>query len=224
MKTYFLLGLYVIASAFMQPLSAQTLDVSQLLNQSIDAYENSALDTAVYNLELAAMLKPFDKDISSNLKIAKSKVAVDIVEIPGFFLSRWLNNAAGIFLPGIWKYLAILLMIMIAVLMHRKLVKRADDKLASWGLIGALATLLVISAVLGKVRYDQLHNGQYGIVMGNDVQALKQGPDKVSKDVKDISPGVKLEILDQSGTWYKVSAMDKEQGWIPQEGVRKLKV
>ena len=203
---------------------AQSLDVSKLVNESIESYKQSELDTAVYNLELAALLRPYDQEIASNLKVAKGKLAVDIVEIPSFFLSRWLAAASDLFMPGVWKYIAICIMLLIAVLLYQKLVKRTESRTTSWTVLCLLCVLLMVVLILGKARFDRLHEGRYGIIMGNEVTALKQGPDDVSKDVKDISAGVKLEILDSSGAWYKVSAMDKEQGWIPQHAVKIIKV
>jgi len=63
--------------------------------------------------------------------------------------------------------------------------------------------------------------GRYAIADAS-AQALYRGPDQVSEQIKPLVDGVKLEILDQDGDWYKVATLNKEQGWIPKADVRLL--
>ena len=199
---------------------AQTADATKLYNEAIEAYQQDDMGKAVYNLELAKLIKPYDQEIAYNLRLAKSKVAVDVVELNGFFLSEWLHGAAGLLSPGAWKYLTILFLISILLLIYNKLIAGKDGKLYSWAVISLLGLLVVLSLLLGSTRENQLHQGKFAIVMSSETSSLKEGPDEVSEDVKPVSPGVKLEILDQSQDWYKVLAMDKEQGWIEMSAVK----
>ena len=199
---------------------AQETDASKLYNEAIIAYKQDDMGTAVYNLELAQLIKPYDQEIAHNLRLAKAKVAVDVVELDGFFLSEWLHGAAGSLSPGTWKYITILLLIAILFLMYSKLIKDKQGKLFSWATISILGLLVVISVLLGSTRERQLHQGKYAIVMSPESNSLKEGPDEVSEDIKPVSPGVKLEIIDESQDWYKVLAMDKEQGWIEMSAVQ----
>jgi uncharacterized protein YgiM (DUF1202 family) len=59
-------------------------------------------------------------------------------------------------------------------------------------------------------------------VFGED-QSLYEGPDTVSEEVKKLTGGNKVKILDEDGEWYKVSAVDSEQGWIKKQNVKLIK-
>ena len=44
-------------------------------------------------------------------------------------------------------------------------------------------------------------------------------PDNRSDEIENLSAGVKVKILDTIDDWYKVSLVNKEQGWIKVEAV-----
>lgn len=219
-----ILLLILVFCCFTNGFAETPIDITELYNEGSLAIENGDMANAVYNLELAHLLNPYDQEISNNLSIAKSKVAVDIVEIEQFFLSRWIDSAAGLLLPGSWKILTLVLLLLMITILYLRLIKGTSGLHTSYFTLGTLVGLAIITVWFGTHRHNSLYQGKYTVVMSKSVQGLKQGPDEVSKEVKAISDGVKLEILDQSGDWYKVSAMDKEQGWIKKKHVKKISI
>lgn len=220
-----LLMLMIITFVLPGGLAAQVggLDAAELYNSGTKAYEEGDMATAVYDLELAHMLAPYDAEIKHNLRIAKGKVAVDIVEIDGFFLKEWTLAAAHLLSPGLWRYITIALLLAALALLYVRMIVGKRSALSSWLTIGLVCLLAVTAAGLGIAREQVLTGGRYGVVL-TATTALKEGPDPVSADVKEVSAGVKVEVLDKIDGWYKLAAMDREQGWLPIEQVRLLVV
>ncbi len=221
MKTKICISLIILFAAVHSTMSQDDVDAASLYNDAIEAYGGDSIAKAIYNLELAHMLEPYDKDIINNLNVVRAQVKADIIDIDGFFLKEWLDATAGILTPGVWKYLTILLMGGVVWLVYGRLLQKKSSKLFSISTIVSIGVLIGLLFILGSRRESQLHNMKYAIIM-DQVTALKLGPDQVSKDVKEVSAGVKLEILDDYDEWYKVSAMDREQGWILKESVKIL--
>jgi len=72
--------------------------------------------------------------------------------------------------------------------------------------------LVGLAWLAGNSAYTQLHSTDQGIAIA--VTTLRSGADERAESIEDISEGVKVNILDTIGDWYKVSLMNKEQGWI----------
>jgi len=201
----------------------QSIDVTARYNNALEAHDKGDIATAIYELEMAKLAAPHSKAVRHNLNLMKAEVPVDIVEIEPFFLQRWYSGLAGWLSPGVWKYSSILLLILLAVMLYRKLVQQKESTFTSKWVLGGVVGLFMVSVVLGLHRQELLHEGSFAIIM-QPAEQLKEGPDTVSDDVKAVSPGVKLEILDSYEDWYKVAAMDREQGWIKQSAVRRIMV
>ena len=222
-RVYILALTVLTLTSLRAEIHTDSLDAALLYNKGTTAYEQSDMAQAVYNLELAHMLSPYDTEIEHNLRIAKADVAIDIVEIEGFFLKEWIVAMANMLSPGAWSYVTLLLVLVLLALVYRRYLQHKSGGLHSWLSIGLVAVLITATAALGITREQILTSGRYGIVSEDSVQ-LKEGPDQVSTDVKEVGAGVKVEILDRVGDWYKVAAMDREQGWILSEYVMVLAV
>jgi len=213
----------IIAVLLPAVVRGQGIDITTHYNTALTAYESGDMAEAIYHMEMAHLAAPHSEAISNNLSIMKTDVAVDIVEIEPFFLQRWYDGSAALLSPGGWKYLSLALVAIIVILLYRRYVAQIASTLTRSGTIGGLVLLLLISIVLGLRRQSLLTSGIYGIVMDSTPQ-LKEGPDQVSDDVKEVAPGVKLQILDTYDQWYKVATLDREQGWIPQSAVQRIMV
>lgn len=218
MKRLFILLLFVAYQ-----IQAQQVSTTTLYNDAIDAHAKGNIAQAVYNLELASLIRPYDSDIQHNLEIVKRDVPADIIEIEEFFILRWIKGVANLLSPLGWKILVFVTLAVFLGLLYLRWIKKHQKWYTSIWFLAILLIAAIKFIVFGNTRQDTLHGGKYAIIM-EQVDQLKEGPDQVSKDVKLVSPGVKLHILDQSGDWYEVAAMDREQGWIPKKAVKVLSV
>jgi len=199
------------------------LSADSLYNLGNAAYSNKQYDQAILYYEKAKLLDPFSEDISVNLQLANEQLSTDIIELDPFFLATWWKSLNGLLLPGGWKIISILVLFGIVIGFYFHFFKnKPEGRSLFYVILGVLVTLFIITIVAGQGRANQIFNSPYVIVFGDD-QALFLGPDLVSEEVKQITGGNKLKILDEDGEWYKVSAMDSEQGWIKKENVKLIK-
>ena len=194
-----------------------------LYNLGNVAFNQEQYDEAIFYYEKAKLLEPLAEDISINLQLANEKLSTDIIELEPFFIARWWNKFTDLMLPGSWKLTSILLLLGAIVLLYlnyiRNKIKRQFYFLT---MIGLILMLFLISVFAGMTRSNHIFNSPIAIVFGGD-QPLYVGPDTVSEEVKTLTGGNKLKILDEDGDWYKVSAMDNEQGWIKKHNVKLIK-
>lgn len=196
------------------------LSPDSLYNLGNQSFNEKRYDEAIYNYEKARLLDPGSDDIKVNLRLANEKLSTDIIELEPFFLARWWNSFSELLLPGGWKMFSVIILAMTIVLLYLYFFKsKPGNKNLFYLLMGSLVFTFLLSVLAGNKRYNTIFNSPYVIVFGSELQ-LHEGPDAVSDEVKQLTGGNKLRILDEDGEWYKVSAMDNEQGWIKKQNVR----
>ncbi len=221
--SFIVFGLLIFGAIESHGQNEMNLSADSLYNLGNLAYGNEQFDDAIFHYEKAKLLDPGANDISTNLQLANERLSTDIIEIEPFFLATWWNSLCGIMLPGGWKIVSVLSLIGLLLLFYLYFFKnKPDKKNMFYGILGALLIFFLVTILAGNTRANQIFNSPYAIVFGGE-QSLYLGPDLVSEKVKQITGGNKLKILDEDGEWYKVSAMDSEQGWIKKENVKHLK-
>ncbi|MDF1698135.1 MAG: SH3 domain-containing protein [Saprospiraceae bacterium] len=194
-----------------------------LFNLGNKAYASEEYDQAIYFYEKARLLEPNSKDIAINLQLASENLTTDIIRIEPFFLSSWWSTLSNMMLPGSWKMVSLVLMISLLTLVYfYSFKKMAISRNTFYGLVATLLVCVILSILAGNSRYNRIFNSPIAIVFG-DEQSLYMGPDQVSEKIKVITGGDRLRILDEVDSWYKVSAMDSEQGWILKSNVKQIK-
>lgn len=205
-------------------LNAQAIySADSLYNLGNASFAQEKYDEAIYNFERAKLLDPNGEDIAINLQLANEKLSTDIIDLEPFFLAQWWNSVCNLMLPGNWKLLSICIVIALLVIVFIHLFKSRINDFAFKALVCTLIVLFLVSVFAGTHRYNKIFKSPYAIVFGED-QSLFLGPDIVSEKIKEVTGGDKLKILDASGGWYKVSALDSEQGWIKKENVQLLRL
>lgn len=173
---------------------------------------------AILNYERALRLKPSDKSIQQNLEVAREEVATPITEIPEFFMVRIWKGLSGLFSPTLWMILQFLLGLgfLYGIYLWR-IVAEEDKKLKGFMLMLFSLAILLLAYLAGRSAHYQDTRKDTAIVITSD--SLRSGPDGRSDEIEPLSSGVKVFILDKIDDWYKVSLVNKEQGWIQAEVV-----
>jgi hypothetical protein len=194
-----------------------------LFNKGNIAFNQEKYDEAIYYYEKAKLLDPRADDIGINLQLANEKLSTDIIHLEPFFLSSWWRKIVNFMLPGNWKLTAIFLLLLLLGLIYFHLFKgKIKSQLVFRTTAGFIFLIFIIAVCAGITRGNHIFNSPIGIVFGK-TQSLFKGPDIVSDKVKTITGGDKIKILDEDGEWFKVSAMDSEQGWIKKQNVKLIK-
>jgi tetratricopeptide (TPR) repeat protein len=175
-------------------------------------YRTNELGPAILHYERALRLSPNDKDIAHNLEVARAKVPGEGADIQGF--KEW-TTALRTFSSDGWGGVGLVLIWLgVAGLVLWQTGKSRTYR--KWGFLAGV-TLLVLSLLpftMAYLRSQTDANHDQAIVV-QEQAVLHSAPDEKSQEVKPISEGAKVQVLDVIGEWYKVQANDGEQGWLP---------
>jgi len=181
-------------------------------------YKNQQLGEAILHFEKALKLNPGDKNIIENLAIAKEAVELEVLQVPTFFVLRMWRGFYGLLSSSAWVILQMLWIIGLLYGLYLWTLSRdASIRVRGLKLIAVLLPLLLLSYFAGR-------SAHYGETAEDDGVVLRSAPlvneplDK-SETLEELTPGVKVEILDQLDAWYKVGLANKAQGWVKKDAV-----
>ncbi len=185
-------------------------------------YRNQQIGKAILFYERTLLLKPNHKDAAFNLGLANQIQKDEIDELPPFFLKAWWQGLHHFFSSTIWSILAILLL-WIAIAGVCFWIIGNDRNRRKQGFIlalsGSLLTLLFFLLASSQAAYEQ-DTGK-AIITQKEV-ALLNAPDATSPTIIAIHEGLKVEILDEIGEWYKLRLPNGEEGWMKKTEVEKI--
>ena len=177
--------------------------------------KNKQLGKAVLNFERVLKISPSDADAAYNLAIVQEQLVDDLDVVGTFFLKKWWQSFYQSLSSTVWSILTLLAVwgsvggLVIWLLGKERNLKKK-------GFIGGLL-LLALSIILFFAARSQGNfevNSQQAIVLETIID-LKNGPDPQSTKLITIHEGLKVDLLDKIGSWYKVKLSNGEQGWLP---------
>ncbi len=175
---------------------------------------------SILNYERAKRLSPEDEDINYNLRLANLKVVDKIEPIPSLFFINWWNSVMNLYSADRWGA-AVVIFIWITALAGSMIFMARKTLFQRLFFFLVLASLLLCALSLSgmMVRASAERNQKAGIVFSQTVP-VKSAPDAQSVDLFILHEGVKVEFLDQVGSWRKIKLADGKVGWILQEAVQ----
>jgi tetratricopeptide (TPR) repeat protein len=185
-------------------------------------YREGKIGPAILNYEKALKLAPQDEDVRHNLKVANRSLLDNLDSLPQFFLSRWWNTLRLGMSATAWSILGLVFLwlgiggLVLWIWGNSRARKKQGFVL---GIVALLLCILPFSLANSRVAYER-HSGG-GILMVEET-ALRSAPDAKSTDILVIHEGLKVELLDEIGEWYKVRLSNGEQGWLPKEVVAEI--
>ena len=166
--------------------------------------------------ERALKLDPSDKDVLTNLEMARTKTIDKIIPQHEFILFTYFRSMTNWFSLRTWTVVALLSFVLTLVLL---LLFWASDSLFVRKVAFSSAVLLLLVCVLSNVcalhqrQFKQTHTS--GIITTPAV-TVKSTPADNGNDLFVLHEGSKVEILDSSlKEWCEVSIADGKIGWIP---------
>ncbi len=176
-------------------------------------FKSGQLGKAILYFEKAYRAKPSDKNIKQNLAIAREEIDSPVIEIPEFFLVRYWKGFSGILSPIFWQILQFIatLAFLYGIYIWRMKDTEAHKLKGFMIMLGALLVMLLFFFA-GQTAQNQLTNRDSAIIM--NTSTLMSAPDARSEEKTTLSEGVKVRIIDGIDDWYKVTLMNKDQGWV----------
>ena len=191
-------------------------------NMGNAAYKQVQLGRAILNYERAARLNPSDEDIAFNLKLANMRLVDKVEAAPEFLVSRWWNNLLNGRASGSWALWA-LTCLWLALLAGAAFLYLRRSIFRRFTFFGGIFLLLASLFCLGSAlrKYDLEQNSRQAIVMASNAY-VKSAPDRQSTDLFIIHEGLKVTVLDETGTWKRVRLGDGKSGWMETREIEEI--
>lgn len=179
-------------------------------NRGLAQLQLSNVGEAILSLERAARWDETE-EVYIHLEMANGLIENEIPEFSDFFLTTWWNSMVESIGVNGFASLGLLVFLLACLLLFlswtgRAVVNRAELKAAILAFLAIVFVLLSVSAQ--KTQQSDVQ----AIVMTKS--ELYEGSDERSPQLRLLSAGVKVRILDRIGEWYKVRLPDKEIGWV----------
>jgi tetratricopeptide (TPR) repeat protein len=204
------------------------LQISEAGYESGEAYYNIGnsyfklgdLGLAIVNYQRALRLMPRDDDVRTNLELANSLTADEIVPLPGFWLVRaidWWVYA----IPRSWLIAIVLASYLLAMgalvtrIMTRSLTTRA------WAFRGAVAAS-VVAVVFGlNLAAMEVGFGRplQAVVLSDEITVQSAPSEDSALQVFTLHEGAMVRIDQQTGEWAEVVLADGKVGWVKKEAL-----
>jgi tetratricopeptide (TPR) repeat protein len=185
-------------------------------------YKLNETGKSILNYERALRISPMFEDARNNLELAQLKVVDNIVQVPTFFVGRWIENLIKLLTSNQW--LIVSLSVFIAFLILAFLFVFASSLSTRKISFYVGVTFFVISLftlVFSGVRKDQLVNHHEAIVM-TGVVTVKSSPDKSGTDLFQLHEGTKVVIKSILGKWTEIKLGNGNIGWVEQENIENI--
>jgi len=185
-------------------------------------YKTNQIGKAILNFERALVVAPSDEDAAYNLALLNEQLSDDLDVIRDFFLTQWWQEFYTTFSSTTWSYLTILSLWLGFAGMSLWLLATTRSR-KKQGFIGGLFFLLVALLLFfaAKSKGSRELHSQQAIVMTKSIELLN-GPDTQSTSLLTIHEGLKVELLDEIGEWWKVKLSNGEQGWLLKENLEEI--
>lgn len=191
-------------------------------NMGNASYKLGHLPEAILFYEKARRLRPDDRDIRFNLKVAQLKTVDKIEIIPEFFLQRWCTSlilvfplyvfAVGGILFVLFGSAALIFYFFSSVYLRKKIAFYISVLLFTVGIL-----LLVLAR--GQERY--FADKKQAIIFSSPV-SLKSSPVKSGKSVSVLHEGTSVTVTEVKQDWVHIRLTDGRVGWVYQTDLRRV--
>ncbi len=186
-------------------------------------YKLDAIGPSIYYYEKALLLNPNDQEIKNNLGFAQNMRLDAIEEIPKTAMTRLHDSIVLTLTPDQWGYLAIamILIFVLGFIIYYILYQATSKRIAF--IVANTALLISILAIfLGYLAHRDQNAKNPAIIYEREVVVTSE-PNQRSEKVFALHEGTKVNVLESLEDWSKIRIADGQIGWMPSEGLKRLK-
>jgi len=185
-------------------------------------YKSGEVGRSILNYERALRLNPTYDDAKVNLEMAQLKVVDNVVQIPPFFIKRWISILMKLLTSNQWFVLSLILLILTlaSVLFFIFGYTLTYRKMSFYAAV-VLLSLTVLTGFFSGVRKYQMTNHTDAIIMSGAVN-VKSSPDKSGTDLFQLHEGTKVRIKSALGNWTEIVLGNGSVGWVEDENIEKI--
>lgn len=185
-------------------------------------YKSGEVGRSILNYERALRLNPTYEDAKVNLEMAQLKVVDNVVQIPPFFIKRWISVLMKLLTSNQWLVLSLVFLILTlaSVLFFIFGYTLTYRKMSFYAAV-VLLSLTVLTGFFSGVRKYQMTNHTDAIIMSGAVN-VKSSPDKSGTDLFQLHEGTKVRIKSALGNWTEIVLGNGSVGWVEDENIEKI--
>ena len=176
-------------------------------------YESDEKVKAILNYERCLKIDPYSSEAQFNLKLALEEIDNDIIEVPEFMLSKVWKRIHTKMGSAVWSFLFLLCFwTAVAALIYWLLGKTRHLKKNAF-IAGICLLLLSIFLYFLSGSQRNWENKKDTAIIMEEIP-LNSAPEIENKSIMNLSPGMKIFILDEIGGWYKIRLRNGQIGWL----------
>ncbi len=185
-------------------------------------YKAGEVGRSILNYERALRLSPNYEDAKVNLELAQTKVVDNIVQVPPFFVKRWIDLLIKLLNVDQW-YIVSLVVFVITLLCFLYFIFGNQLIIRRFAFYGAfiLLVITIISGTFGLIRKSELSNHNEAIIMTGTV-VVKSSPDKSGTDLFQLHEGTKVSIKSKLDEWTEIVVGNGNIGWLETIAIEKI--
>ncbi len=185
-------------------------------------FKSDEIGKSILNYERALRLAPSYADARHNLEFAQTKIVDNIVQIPPFFIKKWLTTLIRLLSPDQWYVISLILLIVtLAGFLHFIFGRSLAFRKISFYLSFVFLALTIVSVTFATIRLNKLVQHNEAIIMTGSV-TVKSSPDKSGTDLFQLHEGTKVEIKSSLDSWIEIEVGNGNVGWIERIKVEKI--
>ncbi len=213
-------GDYKGALEIYERIEKQGLEAFELYyNMGNAHYKLNNVAGAILYYERAKQINPSDEDLLFNLEFAQSKITDRIKSLPdwGFY-----KSFLGLFSTDSWAVVSVVLFFVAlsGLFLFFYLSSVSQKKI---GLSMAIIALILsgLTLLFASQRKSLIDNSEYAIVFQPSV-TVNSTPGDSGTELFVIHEGLRVEVLETSGSYIKIKLADGNVGWVKSDTVKKI--
>ena len=157
-------------------------------------YKMNETGRSILNYERALRIKPNYKAARVNLEMAQQKVVDNVVQVPSFFLMRWMDFLMKLLSSNEWFVISLIsLVVTIAGFMFFIFGYTLSFRKTSFYIAVVFLAFTVVGMFFSGLRKSQLMHQNEAVIMVGSV-SVKSSPDKSGTDLFQLHEGTKVKV------------------------------
>jgi tetratricopeptide (TPR) repeat protein len=180
-------------------------------------YKHGNIPKAILNYERAKLLDPNDDDISFNIELCNQFIVDQIEPLPRPFFVQWywvivnINSADEWAVISLIAFVLLLLVALAYFFSPSSVLKKVSFSFGVLFLVVCLSTLGFASQQKKKILQHR------SAIIFTPTVTVKGSPDESGTALFVIHEGLKVDVLETVGLWYKIRLIDGNIGWVKKD-------
>ena len=184
-------------------------------NMGNAAFKMSNLGLAIWNYERARKLDPRNEDVLANLSFAESLVEYRVSDQRNWYHRKFDEGLERVtfdelIMVSSIAYFGFMLALLVNLLMKKRFV------MSNLGSI--CLAVVILTALPAGIKFYETQIQQVGVVTSRKAEA-RYGPTAADQPAFNLVEGIKVQIVDQWGDWFRIRLLNQESGWIPKKDI-----